>query len=322
MPKKGKAGSLFGRKSASAKINAKNREDEDYAAKEREKQRELMALRRQHSDEREKQRVYDQEKRNNKKFRAREREKDKEAHRESRDSMLARKQAEEEQRDAQIREEQAKSFYRNYMKIRSTLFDAWRKHLGFDEQKFKEDKGDYILKWQEDMKAKDLIEWLRYNCEQIWGRQCFEYLQHSPSSSCIWCKAMVDTIAEALYHRDILLSLSDEWSNKALEVIEEGPRCIICMHIPVPMGIRYPKVPPCERCEIGREVRAKLIDFWNHRQAQMGVTTIFSIHKDFECVCEKEAVLKPIVEFSEESSQEEEEEETSEEEEEEEVHDH
>ena len=40
---------------------------------------------------------------------------------------------------------------------------------------------------------------------------------------------------------------------------------------------RYPK-----------EIRAKLIDYWNHRQSWQGVETKFLPHKQFECVCEKE----------------------------------
>ena len=194
-------------------------------------------------------------------------------------------------------------------------------NLGFDQQRFdamtRQDKLGYTQQFDEDLQDKDVIEWLRFTCEDIWGRQCFEYLEHSPSSSCLMCEGVVDHIESALHHRDSTLSLTHEWSNKALAIIEKGPRCIICTDIPVPMGIRNPFAPHCERCEIGREVRAKLIDFWNHLQAQIGLTTKFFIHKDFECVCEKEAVLKPIDELSEE----EEEEETSEEEEEEEVHD-
>ena len=322
MPKKGKSGSL-GRKTAKAKIMAKKREDEDYAAEEKEKQRELMVLRRQHSDEREKQRLYEEERRKSKKFRDKEREKDKGAHRESRDSMLARKKAEEEHRDAQMRESQSKRYYRNVMLVK-TLHNlpSIRSHLGFDDQKYwamttTEEKRNYCRQWYDDLEKEDVFEWLRWTCERIWGTHCPESLQHSSSSICLMCEYAVDKIGSALYYRDSRLSLSHEWSNTALDIIEEGPRCVTCMHIPVPNGVRYPKAPPCERCEIGREVRAKLIDLWNHMHEQMGVTTKFWIHKNFECVCEKEAVLRPFDEFSEDSSQEEEdgeeEEETSEE---------
>ena len=334
MPKKGKSGSL-GRKTAKAKIMAKKREDEDYAAEEKEKQRELMVLRRQHSDEREKQRLYEEERRKSKKFRDKEREKDKGAHRESRDSMLARKKAEEEQQVAQIREIHAKRYYRNIMMIKTRFnLPSLQGKLGFDWQKYwamttKEEKISYSRQWHYDLLQKDLVEWFRWTCENIWGQHCPDYLQHSSTSICLMCESAVDQIGNqigsALHFRDSSLSLSREWSNKAIEIIKEGPQCIICMDIPVPIGISVPNAPYCERCEIGREVRAKLIDFWNHLHEERGITTKFSFHKEFECVCEKEVVRwppRPNDYISEESSQEEEdkeeEEETSEEEEEEE----
>ena len=323
MPKKGKAGSLFGRKTANAKIKAKKREDEDYAAEEREKQRELMALRRQHSDEREKQRLYEEERRKNKKFRDKEREKDKEAHRESRNSMLARKQAEEEKLDAQIKVWQARAYYRNFMFIR-WRFDlpSLQENLGFDWPKYwamktEEEKRSYTEKWYLDLEKRDFVEYLRFICELRWGRRCLKSTEHSTSSSCIGCDDAVEVIAFALFYRDIKLSLSDEWSNKALDIIAKGTHCIICKDRPIPNGIRVPNAPPCERCEISREVRAKLIDFWNHMHEQLGVKTVFLSHKKFECVCEEEAVLKPLDEFSEDSSEEEDSEVDSEEEEEE-----
>ena len=103
----------------------------------------------------------------------------------------------------------------------------------------------------------------------------------------------------ALLFRVRYLSLPRAWVLQVQEVIEEGPRCVICLNVAIPHGKRNPHAPKCKRCQVGREARAKLIDFWNHFDEHDGVTSKFWLHAKFECVCEKEAVLTTTPESSE-----------------------
>ena len=292
MPKKGKAGSTFGRKSAStgAKAKAKQREDEDYAAEERKKQQELMALRRQHSDEREKQRFYEEERRKSKKFRENEKEKDRQAYRKSRDLLLDRKKAEKEHQDAIINENQAKLFDIHLRRFRQYNLVSFSKDLGFDFRRCED--LSYMIPWLKELRKTDFIECFRFDFEWMWGAKC-----HSPSeNSCERCDNSHGYLRLALHTRARFLLISRDWSDEALKVIKDGPQCIACLHVPVPHGMRYDySLEPCKRCQVSKDVRAKLIDFWNHMQASWGKTTKFgSFHTRFECVCEKEA--EPIPE--------------------------
>ena len=303
MPKKGKAGSTFGRKTTEAKIMAKKRKEKDQAEaeEERERRRVLMALRRQHSDEREKQKLYEEERRKNKKFRDKERELDKAAHRESRDAWLARKTVQEEHQDAIIQENQAKLYYIHDQHQRQLDLRYIYQDLGFDYKRC--DEPGYIKKWFDDLEKKDMIEWFRATCEDMWGRRCRNRCR-SVADSCERCGGSMFHFGIALGFRATMLSLSHEWSDEVLDVIEKGPRCNLCQYVAVPHGIKNPSASPCQRCEISGEARAKLVDFWNHKQALDGDTTKFWIHSYFECVCEEEAAFLPIPEYSEEEDNE------------------
>ena len=281
MPKKARASSTFGRKSAStgAKAKAKQREDEDFATEEGERQRELMVLRRQDSEVREKERQYEEERRKNKKFREEEREKDKKAKRESRESWLARKQAEEKQRDAIIREKQTKLYTIHLARRRHREVRAVFLALGIDPQKCQKE----FENWLPELRKKDIYEYFRASTEEIWTWPC------DCESYGEECPAHYAHLHTMLWWSDTRLSLSHEWTNKVLEILKKGNRCIAFLHVPVPTGFRHDRLlEPCQRCQISKEARAKLIDFWNHRQL---TKTEFRMHSTYKCVCEKEAVL-------------------------------
>ena len=300
MPKKSKPGSSFGRKSPGAKAMAKQREDIDYAAEERGRQQQLMALRRQDSEVREKERLAKQELRKNKKFRAQEREKKTLVRRESRDSWLARKEAEGEYQAARVNEILAKLYYiEQEVDRRRMLLSVLVSH-GFDKTC---NEDDYQANWFDELRKVDSIEWYRATCELLWGYRCRRRCS-SKADSCPGCEQRQFFFEVALYFRARFLSLPRKWGNEVQDIIEEGPRCFLCLTVAVPHGDRNPHAPPCQRCEIGREARAKLIDFWNHLDERHGVTTKFLNHSHSKCVCEIEAVLSTPPESSEESSEE------------------
>ena len=313
MPKKSKPGSSFGRKSSAsgAKAKAKQREDPDYVAEERERQQQLMALRRQDSEVREKERLAKEEQRKCKKFRSGEREKGTQARRESRDSVLVRKEAEGKFQSAHVKENLAKLYYIHEEVVRRGCHLSIFASLGLDITRDEDEK------WYAELHEKDPIEWFRATCEMLWGYRC-RHRCTSKADSCTECERRQFLFGAALYFRARYLSLPLTWRDEVQEIIEEGPRCFLCLNVAVPHGNRNPHAPPCQRCQIGWEARAKLIDFWNHLDKRHGVTTKFLIHKNFQCVCETDAVLSTPPESSEESSENEEEGEEDEEEEEEE----
>ena len=116
----------------------------------------------------------------------------------------------------------------------------------------------------------------------------------SQPDSCRVCSFAIEFLDKMLQWRDIKLSLSHEWSEKAIEVIEEGSQCLACLHVPVPIGSRPSGLESCKRCEIGLEARQKLIDFWNHMQPETGF--LFQSQQNYKCVCEEEAILPEDVE--------------------------
>jgi len=265
MPRKGR--SNLGYRTKDANDKRKKRQDIDYAAREREETKKRLARRREDEELREQKSLEDAEYRLSK---ARSCSKSK-----SRNNRLIFKNV-------------------NEQNLNEFLSLFWLEH-GFDFNRSQE-KG-YVENWFHELQKNEEIEFKRGFFESIWGKRCLRHCT-SHSDYCQECKNYSFALEVELQSRDSFSALSCEWSYNAKEVINNGSRCYLCQTIALPRGGNTSKdTPSCQRCQMSKEIRAKLIDYWNHRQSWQGVETKFLPHKQFECVCEKEllpaAPLKP-----------------------------
>ena len=283
MPKKGR--SNLGRLTKKAKDMRKKREDDDYAAVEREKNKERFAAYREDAEFREQKRLEQAEYRKTKAFSDAKSGKQKDA--------FARKNAEEEEKAAHLKKNTSKLYYIRAEYIRKKIFYADLEELGYNSLRASIEP-DYRVEWFDQLKEDKPIEWMRAVLEDMWGRRCRQGCSSS-NDSCNKCKNGQEAIRVALHLRAQCLGLShdrlENFHYPEQEVIVDGLRCHLCLNVAMPHGRIIPDALQCHRCDISREVRAKLIDFWNHMDDIRGFTTVFQDHTKFECVCEEDVNL-------------------------------